>query len=258
MKTRISETEERKGSKKKETVDVAKKNASSSRHLSKETSKSSPKEVTTPKKKPAIKSSNLKNAEVKSVKLLTKKAADSKETKKSSGNPTKPVVEKKVPKRSSINVTKPKLGSLTKKKAAVHPEKTSGHPIPMGNMAPAAFSKAAFEEQVNLAIRESISRQKEEKRVYNPEITNKMKSIIANYTESPELLENIESNTDEHFVEKLNIDSVDFVEIIVDAEEAFQIKMEDEEIKALRSFDDLYDLIEGKINTNKLPVTTKA
>ncbi|PZP51829.1 MAG: hypothetical protein DI598_02235 [Pseudopedobacter saltans] len=186
--------------------------------------------------------------------------------------PIKKLQVKKV-KENSNQVSLKKASSAKSKKADELLEKTAKKAIasvpktpkvsskntaPMGNIAPAAFSKAAFEEQVNLAIRESIARQKDVNRVYDPAITDKMKSIIANYTESPELLENIENNTNEHFVEELNIDSVDFVEIIVDAEEAFQIKMEDDEIKALRSFDDLYDLIEGKINERDIAKAKKA
>lgn len=225
MKIQTPEKEEKKSSKKKEAAVIPIEKVPAKKTLSKEPKKTShTKELTIPKEKS---SSSPKSAKIIKVSVKSTDAEDQvtptkKENKLSNG------VKKIVAKGKSI------------KKASVSA-------APMGNLAPAAFSKAAFEEQVNLAIRESIARQKDVNRVYDPAITNKMKSIIANYTESPELLENIENNTNEHFVEDLNIDSVDFVEIIVDAEEAFQIKMEDDEIKALRSFDDLYDLIEGKI-----------
>ncbi|WP_447639941.1 MULTISPECIES: acyl carrier protein [Chitinophagaceae] len=198
-------------------------------------------------------------------KLYAAKPVKSKEAGAKSSISTKPTTPHKNTTKQDIKTVlspteeKQLNTSKTRQKAITPPTKkkvsstknTTTALNPMGNMTPGAFSKAAFEEQVSIAIRESISRQKDEHRIYDPAITGKMKSIIANYTESPELLEDIESNTDEHFVEKLNIDSVDFVEIIVDAEEAFRIKMEDEEIKALRSFDNLYDLIEGKIKANE-------
>ena len=114
-----------------------------------------------------------------------------------------------------------------------------------------SFAKATFEDKMSQAIKESIANRKENNRVYDEAIITTLKKIIANYTESPELLEGIEKNTDEDFLQQLNIDSVDFVEIIVDAEESFKIKLEDDKIKSLRSFDDLYDLIEAQIKASK-------
>ena len=86
---------------------------------------------------------------------------------------------------------------------------------------------------------------------FDKKITDKLKSIVANYTEKPELLDNIESDTTKSFIDELNIDSVDFVEIIVDVEQAFDITIEDEEIYELKSFEDLYVAIETKIKASK-------
>lgn len=88
-------------------------------------------------------------------------------------------------------------------------------------------------------------------RAYDKKFLKRLTDIVAKYTEHPEKLKDIEAGTDESFIEKLNIDSVDFVEIIVDAEEEFGIKIEDEEIKSLQSFDDLYNLIYDKIQEHK-------
>lgn len=86
---------------------------------------------------------------------------------------------------------------------------------------------------------------------FDKNITDKLKSIVANYTEHPELLDNIERDTTKSFIENLNIDSVDFVEIIVDVEQAFDISIKDDEIYQLKSFEDLYLAIEGKIKETK-------
>ncbi|WP_447640365.1 MULTISPECIES: acyl carrier protein [Chitinophagaceae] len=83
--------------------------------------------------------------------------------------------------------------------------------------------------------------------IYDPALMKRLKNVIKAYVEDPELLDGIESDSDVNFAEKLNIDSVDMVEIIVDSEEAFGIKIEDEEIKALNSFDAIYRLISSKI-----------
>lgn len=86
---------------------------------------------------------------------------------------------------------------------------------------------------------------------FDKKITDKLKAIVANYTEYPELLDNIESDTTKSFIDELNIDSVDFVEIIVDVEQAFNITIDDEEIYNLKSFEDLYLAIERKIKDTK-------
>ena len=86
---------------------------------------------------------------------------------------------------------------------------------------------------------------------FDKKITERLKKIVANYTEHPELLDNIERDTTKSFIDELNIDSVDFVEIIVDVEQAFNITIEDEEIYDLKSFEDLYLAIETKIKVAK-------
>lgn len=86
---------------------------------------------------------------------------------------------------------------------------------------------------------------------FDKKITDKLKKIVANYTEYPELLNNIERDTTKSFIDELNIDSVDFVEIIVDVEQEFDITIEDDEIYDLKSFEDLYSAIETKIKKAK-------
>ncbi|MCE7044569.1 acyl carrier protein [Dyadobacter sp. CY312] len=81
-------------------------------------------------------------------------------------------------------------------------------------------------------------------------LIKKLKKIISKYTDRPELLngiENISNDTDINFIKNLNIDSLDVVEIVVDIEDEFNIVIEDEELKAFKSFGDMYDLIEKKL-----------
>ena len=87
--------------------------------------------------------------------------------------------------------------------------------------------------------------------LFDKKITDKLKKIVSNYTEYPELLDNIERETTKSFIDELNIDSVDFVEIIVDVEQEFDISIEDDEIYELKSFEDLYLAIENKIKGAK-------
>jgi acyl carrier protein len=86
---------------------------------------------------------------------------------------------------------------------------------------------------------------------FDPVIIEKLKAIISPYTEHPELLKKIEKETNVNFVEKLNIDSVDVVEIVVDVEQEFNITIEDKEIETFKTFEDMYNLIEAKIKEAK-------
>jgi acyl carrier protein len=110
---------------------------------------------------------------------------------------------------------------------------------------PGTTAQEIFKKRLKEAVTESVPLMKDKK--YDPDFINELKSIISKYTEVPELLNSIESDTNESFIEKLNIDSIDFVEIIVDAEEKFGITLEDEKIKAIKNFDDLYYLIYNKV-----------
>lgn len=88
--------------------------------------------------------------------------------------------------------------------------------------------------------------------IFDKRITDKLKKIVSTYTEYPELLASIEHDTTKSFIDELNIDSVDFVEIIVDVEEEFNISIQDEEIYELNSFEDLYLAIEKKISKTNI------
>lgn len=89
---------------------------------------------------------------------------------------------------------------------------------------------------------------------FDPALITKLKSIIARYTDRPDLLDGVEQLSDEtdiSFIKLLNIDSVDVVEIVVDIEDHFGIVIQDEELKAFKSFGDMYNLIEQKLSDLK-------
>lgn len=56
----------------------------------------------------------------------------------------------------------------------------------------------------------------------------------------------INSNT--VITDDLNIDSLDFVELVMRFEEVFELSVEDEEYEAVQTVADLVDLIDKKIN----------
>lgn len=87
-------------------------------------------------------------------------------------------------------------------------------------------------------------------RQFDSQLIEKLKKIIAKYTDQPDKLNGIEKmsdDTDINFIKELNIDSVDVVEIVVDIEEEFSIVIEDSELLSFRSFGDMYNLIEVKL-----------
>lgn len=126
------------------------------------------------------------------------------------------------------------------KKAANIPKKSSTSTQKKTKKTVAEIAKPTTKFSVSKVTKRAVK--------FDKKITDKLKKIVANYTEYPELLDNIERNTTKSFIDELNIDSVDFVEIIVDVEQAFDITIEDEEIYQLKSFEDLYVAIEEKIN----------
>lgn len=138
--------------------------------------------------------------------------------------------------------------------AAKRVRKTPGKEAPKSNDK-AVISQAEVSDapKKNGGTRKNVDAKKAVKNAvkFDKKITDKLKKIVANYTEYPELLNNIERDTTKSFIDELNIDSVDFVEIIVDVEQEFDITIEDDEIYDLKSFEDLYSAIETKIKKAK-------
>jgi len=153
----------------------------------------------------------------------------------------------------STDTRKIKSSSLQeagKIKKTATPKKVAEAPAKSNALPPKKVKKTAAKSEEAVP---KASAGKTAKRVvkFDKKITDKLKKIVANYTEYPELLDNIERNTTKSFIDELNIDSVDFVEIIVDVEQAFNITIKDEEIYQLKSFEDLYVAIEEKINETR-------
>ncbi len=81
------------------------------------------------------------------------------------------------------------------------------------------------------------------------ELKSQINEIVVRYVENPKLMDVIDDDTD--LKNELNIDSVDVVEIIVDIEEKFNIKIEDSEAKDINTYSDLVKAIELKLDKVK-------
>ncbi len=57
---------------------------------------------------------------------------------------------------------------------------------------------------------------------------------------------------DANFHETLELDSLDYVDLVVLVEDSFKFKLNGEDFKSVVSFDDLYDLIHSKVNQVEL------
>ncbi|GAB3358582.1 hypothetical protein GCM10027566_23290 [Arachidicoccus ginsenosidivorans] len=164
--------------------------------------------------------------------------------------PTKTIKEKPVTTqktsaktaRSTATAVRAKEKSTEKKKSEDSTAK-SKKAAPKPSVSSSAKSSPKKKTSAKQTIKKAIK--------FDKKITDELKKIVASYTEYPELLDNIESDTTKSFIDELNIDSVDFVEIIVDVEQAFNITIEDDEIYDLKSFEDLYCAIEKKIKGAK-------
>ncbi len=72
-------------------------------------------------------------------------------------------------------------------------------------------------------------------------ITDQLKQIISPYVEDKAALENINEESD--FVNDLNINSANLVDIILDAEEAFDIEIDDEAAERMLNVKAAVDIV---------------
>lgn len=77
------------------------------------------------------------------------------------------------------------------------------------------------------------------------EITAKLKTIITPYVNRPEALENL--NADMEFIKDLEINSANLVDVILDVEDEFDIRIENEEMEKMLSVGASMKIIKSKI-----------
>lgn len=81
------------------------------------------------------------------------------------------------------------------------------------------------------------------------EISNQLKLIIKTYTKNLEAFENITENTD--FINDLQINSANLVDVVLDIEEQFDITIENEQMENLLDFKSAIQIIETKLLEKK-------
>jgi len=75
----------------------------------------------------------------------------------------------------------------------------------------------------------------------------KLKAIVKPYVKNETELENINENTD--FINDLNINSANLVDVILDVEEVFDIEIDAESMEKMRDVKSALAVIEAKLGT---------
>ncbi|MDX2245462.1 MAG: phosphopantetheine-binding protein [Bacteroidia bacterium] len=78
------------------------------------------------------------------------------------------------------------------------------------------------------------------------EITEKLRSIVRPYVDDKSLLENINGDTD--LLKDLKINSAHLVDIILDAEEVFNIEIDDEAAEKMLTVKEAVRIIAERVN----------
>lgn len=79
----------------------------------------------------------------------------------------------------------------------------------------------------------------------NEEIMSKLKDIVEPYVNNTEGLENLNSETD--FINDLQINSANLVDVILDVEEEFGIRIENDEMEKMLSVGASLEIIKAKM-----------
>ena len=79
-------------------------------------------------------------------------------------------------------------------------------------------------------------------------LTEAIAALIAKF--APPEARNIALTPATHLVDELGIDSSRMVDIVLDAEDAFDIKIDDQEIDSTRTFGELVELVRSKTADN--------
>ena len=80
----------------------------------------------------------------------------------------------------------------------------------------------------------------------NEDIINQLKAIIKPYVNNPEAFDSLNENTE--FIKDLDINSANLVDIILDVEDEFNIRIENEEMEKMLSVGASMTIINSKLN----------
>jgi acyl carrier protein len=79
----------------------------------------------------------------------------------------------------------------------------------------------------------------------NTELINKLKTIVQPYIQDEVAFKNLSEDTD--FVKDLKINSANLVDVILDVEDAFDIRIENDEMEKMLSVKAAMDIVNSKL-----------
>lgn len=80
------------------------------------------------------------------------------------------------------------------------------------------------------------------------EIISKLKTIVKPYVKNETELDKLSENTD--FINDLNINSANLVDVVLDIEEIFDIEIDNEAMEKMRDVKSAISVIEAKLKIN--------
>lgn len=80
----------------------------------------------------------------------------------------------------------------------------------------------------------------------NEELITKLKTIVSPYIQDEEAFKNLSEDTD--FVKDLKINSANLVDIILDIEDEFDIRLENEDMEQMLTVKSAMDIVTTKLN----------
>lgn len=79
----------------------------------------------------------------------------------------------------------------------------------------------------------------------------KLRDVVKHYLPEDVPVENIALES--HFINELNINSANLVDIVLDIEDAFDILLENDDVAQMRTFSDALNIIDAKLSAKTDP-----
>jgi acyl carrier protein len=79
------------------------------------------------------------------------------------------------------------------------------------------------------------------------ELITKLKTIVEPYIQDEEAFNNLSENTD--FINDLKINSANLIDVVLDVEDEFKIRIENDDMEKLVSVKAAMDIVSNKLNT---------
>ena len=142
-----------------------------------------------------------------------------------------------MPKRNSPNDIK-EIDDLNRLHAIVHDKRNSKRAVEKKTRRDRHYEKQFIKNTITHHLDNSQNMTKSE-------IIEKLKTIVKPYIKNQEAFENLNENTD--FINDLQINSANLVDVILDVEEIFNITIDNESMEKMLDVKSTLDIIQNKL-----------